>query len=96
MDATTIITKGRVNAMTATPFPVLKQCPICGHPVEVSEYGAGSPYSGRRQDRSAKIRCECGLSFYHEWTVDLSTGKTLFGGLDIFEAWNRRATDENA
>ena len=85
--------------MTGTLFPVLKPCPICGHQVEVSEYGAGSPYSGRRQDRSAKIRCECGLSFYREWTVDLSTGKTLFGGLDIFEAWNagrRMKTHESA
>jgi hypothetical protein len=69
----------------------IKPCPLCGCEVVVTEFTIGTPYNnGKCVDYQAKIECECGLTFEHEWTEIKSADGPIIRSGNIIDVWNRR------
>ena len=65
----------------------LKPCPLCGRKVAVTVYDV--KHGLLRTEYSARIECDCGLTFEREW-VDLIGYTTVLNNNDIVTAWNNR------
>ena len=67
----------------------LTPCPICGRDAELAELRVSS--TKQITEYTAKIKCQCGISFDYSWTEVNCKDGSFIKDKNIFDAWNERA-----